>query len=109
MRMLDKSRVNKERARRLCAAFISHQMGVTIATQYKKTPEDVGDLWYLLPFDRLGLLLAGEGDYIVFGVDYECCHLAWLSFPLLRSWHSSLRSPRYASRICQDCFGKPLF
>jgi len=21
-------------------------MGVTIATQYKKTPEDVGDLWY---------------------------------------------------------------
>ena len=43
--MLDKSRVDKELARRLCAAFVSHQMGVTIATQYKKTPEDVGDLW----------------------------------------------------------------
>jgi len=40
--MLDKSRVDKELARRLCAAFVSHQMGVTIATQYKKTPEDVG-------------------------------------------------------------------
>jgi hypothetical protein len=23
-------------------------MGVAIATQYKKTPEDVGDLWYFL-------------------------------------------------------------
>ena len=46
--MLDKSRVDKELARRLCAAFVSHQMGVTIATQYKKTPEDVGDLWYFL-------------------------------------------------------------
>lgn len=46
--MLDKSRVDRELARRLCAAFISHQMGVTVATQYKKTPEDVGDLWYFL-------------------------------------------------------------
>jgi len=46
--MLDKSRVDKELARRLCAAFVSHQMGVTVATQYKKTPEDVGDLWYFL-------------------------------------------------------------
>jgi hypothetical protein len=23
-------------------------MGVSVATQYKKTPEDVGDLWYFL-------------------------------------------------------------
>ena len=23
-------------------------LGVTIATQYKRTPEDVGDLWYFL-------------------------------------------------------------
>jgi hypothetical protein len=46
--MLDKRRVDKELARRLCAAFVSHQMGVSIATQYKKTPEDVGDLWYFL-------------------------------------------------------------
>ena len=36
--MLDKSKVDKELARRLCAAFVSHQMGVSIATQYKKTP-----------------------------------------------------------------------
>jgi hypothetical protein len=46
--MIDKSRVDKELARRLCAAFISHQLGVTIATQYKNTPDDVGDLWYFL-------------------------------------------------------------
>ena len=46
--MLDKDSVDKELARRLCAAFVSHQFGVTVATQYKNTPEDVGDLWYFL-------------------------------------------------------------
>ena len=46
--MLDKSSVDRELARRLCAAFVSHQLGVTVATQYKNTPEDVGDLWYFL-------------------------------------------------------------
>ena len=46
--MLDKSTMDQELARRLCAAFISHQLGVSVATQYKKTPEDVGDLWYFL-------------------------------------------------------------
>jgi hypothetical protein len=40
--------VDRELARRLCAAFVSHQLGVTVATQYKNTPEDVGDLWYFL-------------------------------------------------------------
>ena len=46
--MLDKSRVDRDLARRFCAAFISHQLGVTVATQYKKMPEDVGDFWYFL-------------------------------------------------------------
>jgi hypothetical protein len=46
--MLDKSSVDRELARRLCAAFVSHQLGVTVTTQYKNTPEDVGDLWYFL-------------------------------------------------------------
>ena len=40
--------MDRELARRLCAAFVSHQLGVTVATQYKNTPEDVGDLWYFL-------------------------------------------------------------
>ena len=46
--MLDKSSVDQELARRLCAAFVSYQLGISMATQYKKTPEDVGDLWYFL-------------------------------------------------------------
>ena len=46
--MLHKESVDRELARRLCAAFVSYQMDVTVATQYKKTPEDVGDLWYFL-------------------------------------------------------------
>ena len=46
--MLDKSSLDRELARRICAAFVSHQLGVTVATQYKNTPEDVGDLWYFL-------------------------------------------------------------
>jgi hypothetical protein len=52
--MLDKSKVNRELARRFCAAFVSYQLGIGIATQYKKTPEEVGDLWYFLA------ALAGE-------------------------------------------------
>jgi hypothetical protein len=46
--MIDKHQVDKELARRLCAAYVSHHLGVTVATQYKNTPEDVGDLWYFL-------------------------------------------------------------
>ena len=46
--MLPKSSVDKKLARRLCAAFLSNQLGVTVATQYKNTPEEVGDLWYFL-------------------------------------------------------------
>ena len=46
--MLDKNSVDRELARRLCAAFVSEQMGLTVTTQYKNTPEDVGDLWYFL-------------------------------------------------------------
>ncbi len=46
--MLNKDSIDRELARRLCAAFVSYQLGVTVATQYKNTPEDVGDLWYFL-------------------------------------------------------------
>ncbi len=63
--MLDKSRVDKELARRLCAAFVSHQMGVTVATQYKKTPEEVGDLWYFLA--ALADKLAREHQETLYG------------------------------------------
>lgn len=46
--MLDKSKVDGELARRLCAAYVSYQLGVSVATQYKRTPPEVGDLWYFL-------------------------------------------------------------
>jgi hypothetical protein len=49
-----------ELARRLCAAFMSRQLGVTIATQYKNTPEDVGELWYFLA--ALADMLAKESQ-----------------------------------------------
>ena len=34
--MLDKSSVDQELARRLCAAFVSYQLGISLATQYKR-------------------------------------------------------------------------
>jgi hypothetical protein len=59
--MLNKDDVDKELARRLCAAFVSYQLGVTVATQYKKTPDDVGDLWYFLA--TLTKELVSEGQH----------------------------------------------
>lgn len=58
--MLDKSKVDGELARRLCAAFVSYQLGVSIATQYKKTPEEVGDSWYFLAALAEKLARAGQ-------------------------------------------------
>ena len=69
--MLDKSTVDQELARRLCAAFISYQLGVGVATQYKKTPEDVGDLWYFLA--ALARKLATESQEASYG---DLKHLA---------------------------------
>jgi hypothetical protein len=63
--MLEKSKADTELARRLCAAFVSYQLGITIATQYKKTPEDVGDLWYFLA--ALVKELARESQDTVYG------------------------------------------
>ena len=34
--MLEESSVDRELARRLCAAFVSEQMGVTVATHTRK-------------------------------------------------------------------------
>ena len=62
--MLDKSRVDRELARRLCAAFVSHQMGVSIATQYKKTPEEaMSEIMSKVGF--------GSSDYGRSFVDFE--------------------------------------
>jgi hypothetical protein len=63
--MLSKDSVDKELARRLCAAFVSYQLGVTVATQYKNTPEDVGDLWYFMA--SLAKELARESQQARYG------------------------------------------
>ena len=63
--MLSKDSVDKELARRLCAAFVSYQLGVTVATQYKNTPDDVGDLWYFLA--SLAKKLATESQDVRYG------------------------------------------
>jgi hypothetical protein len=66
--MLAKDPVDQELARRLCAAFISYQLGISVATQYKKTPEEVGDLWYFLAALTRKLAMEGQqglyGDFI---------------------------------------------
>jgi hypothetical protein len=61
---LDKSKVDTELARRFCAAFVSYRLGISIATQYKKTPEEVGDLWYFLA--GLAEKLAWEGQDVFY-------------------------------------------
>ena len=64
-KMLNKDSVDKELARRMCAAFVSYQLGVTVATQYKNMPKDVGDLWYFLA--SLAQALARESQHIQYG------------------------------------------
>jgi hypothetical protein len=46
-------------------------LGVGVATQYKKTPEDVGDLWYFLA--ALARKLATESQEASYG---DLQHLA---------------------------------
>jgi hypothetical protein len=43
---------------------VSYQLGISIATQYKKTPEDVGDLWYFIA--ALTEKLAREGQDVFY-------------------------------------------
>ena len=69
--MLPKNPADKELARRICAAFLSNQLGVTVATQYKNTPEDVGDLWYFLA--ALTRELTGASQNPLYG---DLSHLA---------------------------------
>ena len=69
--MLEKTGHDKELARRLFVAFLSNQLGVTVATQYKNTPEDVGDLWYFLA--ALSRELASASQNALYG---DLGHLA---------------------------------
>ena len=72
--MLEKTELDRELARRICAAFVSCQLGISVATQYKKTPEDVGDLWYFLAALAGKLAREGQGKYFD-GLDHLTSNL----------------------------------
>ena len=39
---------HQELARKMCAAFVAQQQGVTLNTAMKKVPEPVGELWLMI-------------------------------------------------------------
>jgi hypothetical protein len=45
---LRRSSFHQELGRKMCAAFVSQQQGVTLSTALKKVPDDVGDLWLIV-------------------------------------------------------------
>ena len=45
---LRQSPYHQELARKMCAAFVAQQQGVTLSTAIKKVHEPVGDLWLMI-------------------------------------------------------------
>jgi hypothetical protein len=45
---LRQSSFHQELGRKMCAAFVAQQQGVTLSTALKKVPDDVGDLWLIV-------------------------------------------------------------
>jgi hypothetical protein len=45
---LRRSPYHQELARKMCAAYIAQQQGVTLNTAVKKVSDPVGDLWFLV-------------------------------------------------------------
>jgi hypothetical protein len=45
---LRRSSFHQELGRKMCAAFVAQQQGVTLSTALKKVPDDVGDLWLIV-------------------------------------------------------------
>jgi hypothetical protein len=45
---LRQSPYHQELARKMCAAFVAQQQGVTVNTAMKKVSEPVGDLWLMI-------------------------------------------------------------
>jgi hypothetical protein len=42
------SQYHQELGRKMCAAFVAQQQGVTLNTAYKRVPDQVGDLWLMM-------------------------------------------------------------
>ncbi len=52
---LRRSPYHQELARKMCAAYIAPQQGVTLDTAFKKVSDPIGDLWFLIAeFARQG-------------------------------------------------------
>jgi ribulose kinase len=45
---LRQSPYHQELARKMCAAFVAQQQGITLNTAMKKVPDPVGDLWLVI-------------------------------------------------------------
>jgi len=45
---LRRSSFHQELGRKMCAAFVAQQQGVTLSTALKKVPDHVGDLWLIV-------------------------------------------------------------
>ncbi len=45
---LRKSAFHQELGRKMCAAFVAQQQGVSLNTALKKVPDHVGDLWLVV-------------------------------------------------------------
>ena len=39
---------HQQLGRKMCAAFVAQQQGITLSTAFKKTEEPIGDLWLML-------------------------------------------------------------
>ena len=48
VRELRNSQYHQELGRKMCAAFVAQQQGVTLNTAFRKVPDQVGDLWLLM-------------------------------------------------------------
>jgi hypothetical protein len=45
---LRQSRFHQELGRKMCAAFVAQQQGITVGTALKKVPDQISDAWLLV-------------------------------------------------------------
>ena len=45
---LRRSPYHQQLGRKMCAAFVAQQQGIALTTAFKKTPDQVGDLWLMI-------------------------------------------------------------
>jgi hypothetical protein len=45
---LRQSLYHQQLGRKMCAAFVAQQQGITLSTAFKKVPDPVGDLWLMV-------------------------------------------------------------